>query len=168
MSTRGQIHYIGNFAGITFTVDKAFPAVDLILDLVTPPFLSLDGSLDYFTHGENVYIESFILVYPYQFGQGNLESGPIQIELGWEDANANSGVITEIGTDGKLMIPDVNAEYNTGVMVYQPATATAKWKIGITGLRGSVNMINTPDSLDDTELKASFMLKVRHTLPMIG
>lgn len=166
MSTRGQIHYIGNFAGITFEVDKAQPAVDLFLDAVTPPFLSLDGAIDFFAFGENVFIESFIFVYPYQFGQGNLESGPIQIELGWEDADAHSGRITEIGTDGKLMIPDVNVEYNTGVMLYQPATATDKWKIGITGLRGNVNMFNTPDSLDEAILQASFMLKVRHTLPM--
>lgn len=148
-------------APVAFTVNVAL--TDVAITGTPVDFLSAGGN-PYFDYGDNLFLESYLITLPYQFGQGALNAPRFQ--LGFEDLNGHTGTLFEVGYNGFIMLPDANQEYQLGVLIAQPATVDSDWWITLDDIYFNVNMFNTPAALDTEELQAEVMLKVRHTLEM--
>ena len=153
--------------GISFTVNLA--STDATLILTGTPDLSINIATKNLVAGENCIIEGYGISFPYQFGQGEMDSiGPMFIQVGWQDSSGNNGSVNELGDTGRLNIPDPNYWYEANTFVPFPSTADSKWFFEIVGLGGSVSMINVPSVFDAADLSAQFHMKIKHTTQLIA
>lgn len=170
MSEIGIVSRLSTFTGITFTVDTGVDDVALIL--TGTPDLSVNGAIMNFPEGDNIIIEGFELAFPFQFGQGAMDSGgagnPMFFQLGWKDNGGHSGSVDEVGDTGRINVPDPNYWFDTFAFVNQPATIDSKWHLEIVGLGGRVSMFNVPDDLNEDVLNACIHMKVRSTSTLIA
>lgn len=162
MSNEGIISILSQKDGLTFTVDTAADQVPI--NLAGVPSFSIDGVLQNIQYADSLIIEGFSLTLPYQFGQG-IVSESMEFVLGYQDANAHSGFIQQIGSgSGTIIIPDPNVWFKFYAFVPTPNDVDITWWLELLDFTGSVSMKNVPADLDEEVLECQLNLKIRHTL----
>lgn len=165
----GKAHWLSNNTGINFTVNLA--ATEVVLNCPAPVDLlpGPAGSFPFFQARENIYLESIKLVHPYQFGQGTLRPELARVQLFWYDALANFNAIDELDYGSTILIPDPNVETELGIFIKYPFLAAERWGLRVMSMDfHRVSMFNVPAALAGVTLDSHFMVKVRHTLPLIA
>ena len=166
---QGKVFYLRTRLDPDFTVDVDVAYVSW--NAIAAPIEFVDAAtLDEVYAGDNVFIESLEVTYPYQFGQGpvgdvdNLMS--IWLEIGWQSTGVQANTVNELGFDGQVWIPNPNIEYPIQVPVRYPCTDGLNWGFFLNDGGGTVSMINAPAILDEEDLHIAVFMKVRSTYVM--
>lgn len=147
-----------------FTVNTAVDSVPIGAVAAPKQFFSA-GSVATFQEGDNAFIESIYVRFPYQFG---LAGGQLDVFLQSLDAALTPASLDRFGTGGKLFVPFLCNEIVLNNYIPQPThTAGGNWSLACRDISGNVSMINAPSSLDGQTLDVFVGLKVRHTLDLI-
>jgi hypothetical protein len=151
-----------------FTVDIASSSVPIVE--TSNPFM-LGPNQEYFQPKDNIVLESIWCVMPCSFCTVNLPSPRRRLQSWyfWVDDLANSYWINQLGTSlgSAVGIPVENQEININSLINYPNIAGTKVTLN-SELRGSVCMLNVPESLDEIEFDIYIYAKIRHTLKLIA
>ena len=162
----GVIDYLVTDTGdFQFTTNAAVASVP-ISQIVTPAILKPALNTDYFfSEGENLKIKSIGFRLPYQFTWANTVM-ETQLRLRNKAATVTT-LLSEIGRDGRIYIPMVNALFDLDIYVPWAANFGAgngEFEIHVNTITaGNVSMAGMPTLLDATTFDCNMMMVVEHT-----